>query len=139
MNRLSDIACIAAQRTAIHRLQIILRQTACSELFSQLYVDLFHLLLHISGNLLRLLRRSKRASHAGKEHALASAKQLAHGKALFLRFSAAALLLHQIGCALRLKSGQRFAGHIFSAEHQLSSSSKSSSAALYVARRSSGV
>ena len=43
---------------------------------------------------------------------------------------AAAFFLHEVGGALRLQGRQRFARHILSAEHQLSSSSKSSTAAL---------
>ena len=46
VNRFSDIARIPAKRTAIHRLQIILGQSAGIKRRAQLRIDCLHLLLH---------------------------------------------------------------------------------------------
>ena len=130
MHRLADIARIPADAAAIDRLQIILRKTGPKKRAAQTPVDLLHARFHVLRNLLRLFRRAERTAHAAEEQLLALGKQRAHGGALFLRLCAPAFFFHEVGRALIFQRGERFTGNVFSAEHQLSSSSKSITAAL---------
>ena len=130
VHRLADIARIPAGGTAIHRLQVILRQAAGGKRRAQVGIDMLHLRLHRGGDFFCFCGRSKRTAHAGEEQPLPLHQQLGDSGAFRLRLGAAALLLHQVFGALRLQIRQRFARYIFTAEHRYSSSSKSSTAAL---------
>ena len=139
MNRFPDISGIFADCAAIHRLQIVFRQAVLNERRAQFLIQAFHFRFHVPGNLFRLFGRSKRATHAGIEKFLPFVQQRRNFRAFSPRFFAALSLGFDVACALGFQIAERFAHHVFAVHCPSSSSSKFTTAALYVARRSSGV